>query len=220
MAALNLTARHRGEAPGKCGFGVAVRHWNLSSVNLMAGCGARHTRIVSQLFCVAAESRRGTPHCRQWPLENVKGREFYPYVRTLGGISLFDFNDFDPESHGERRPISSWRTFIPFRSDWGCSVRIEKDREQFARHVISAPEPVAKWELDQADRCTIMPYIDAAHLGLLPRPAFTQAFPVPEGDCRFRPRLLELASKRLPNGCGTNFAPWIFWAPQHANPRR
>ena len=28
-----------------------------------------------------------------------EGKEHYPYVRTLGGISLFDFNQFEPDSY-------------------------------------------------------------------------------------------------------------------------
>ena len=29
------------------------------------------------------------------------GEEFYPYVRFIGGVSLFDFHQFDPESYAD-----------------------------------------------------------------------------------------------------------------------
>jgi hypothetical protein len=41
------------------------------------------------------------------------GSEHYPYVRTLGGVSLFDFDQFDPGIYGERCPSSTWAYFVP-----------------------------------------------------------------------------------------------------------
>ena len=32
------------------------------------------------------------------------GKDHYPYVRTLGGVSLFDFNRFDPDAYTEEYP--------------------------------------------------------------------------------------------------------------------
>lgn len=116
-----------------------------------------------------------------------QGKEFYPYVRTIGGVSLFDFNNFDPESYGQKYPISSWRTFVPFRMEWGCSVWIEINRVQVAAQLISTTDLVAKWNSDRAYRHTIMPHIEAAHLGLLPRRAFTRAFLVGDGENQFHP---------------------------------
>ena len=116
-----------------------------------------------------------------------QGKEFYPYVRIIGGVSLFDFNDFDPESYEQSYPMSSWQTFVPFRRDWGSSVWIEINRERVADQVISATELVAKWNSDQAYRHTIMPYIEAAHLGFLPRGAFRRAFLVRDGESQFHP---------------------------------
>jgi hypothetical protein len=39
-----------------------------------------------------------------------------PYVRSIGGGSLFDFRDFNPEGYSKNYPLSSWREFVPYRS--------------------------------------------------------------------------------------------------------
>jgi hypothetical protein len=60
------------------------------------------------------------------------GKDHYPYVRTLGGVSLFDFNGFDTDAYTNEYPSSTWATFVPYRTDWGSSVWIEINREQVA----------------------------------------------------------------------------------------
>jgi hypothetical protein len=110
------------------------------------------------------------------------GGGYYPYARKLGGVSLFDFDQFDPETYGEKFPMCSWQTFVPYRQKWSASVWIEIDREQVAAHLISGSDLVAKWKADEAWRHAIMPFIEAAHLGPIPRAAFLRAFLVREGD--------------------------------------
>lgn len=114
-----------------------------------------------------------------------QGPDYYPYVRTLGGISLFDFDQFDAETYSERCPNSSWCEFVPYQQHWGCSVWIEIDRIQAGPQLISGPDLVARWKADSAYGHNIMPYIEAAHLGPLPRTAFKRAFLVREEDDQF-----------------------------------
>ncbi len=83
--------------------------------------------------------------------------------------------------------MSSWYEFVPYRTDWDRSVWIEIDREKVALQVISGSDLVAKWKSDNAYQHTIMPYIEAAHLGPLPRTAFKRAFLVCKGDSQFHP---------------------------------
>lgn len=105
-----------------------------------------------------------------------RGREFYPYVRILGGVSLFDFAGFDPAAYAESHPMSTWREFVPYRKSWGCSVWIEIDREKIAANFLSGDALVEKWDSDKAHCHTIMPRIEAAHIGPLPSRAFKRAF--------------------------------------------
>ena len=105
----------------------------------------------------------------------------------LGGVSLFDFDRFDPESYSEQCPSSSWCEFVPYRQHWGCSVWIEIDRIQVGPQLISGPDLVARWKADGAYGHNIMPYIEAAHLGPLPRTAIKRAFFVREDDAQVHP---------------------------------
>ncbi len=63
---------------------------------------------------------------------------------------------------------------------------IEIDRIQASLRLISGPDLVARWKADGAYGHNIMPYIEAAHLGSLPRTAFKRAFLVREEDDQFR----------------------------------
>ena len=115
------------------------------------------------------------------------GKEHYPYVRTLGGVSLFDFDQFDPETYLDKCPGCTWAEFVPYRIKWGCSVWIEIDRAQVAPRLISGLDLVAKQWSDEALGHMIMPYIEAAYLGPLPRTAFKRAFLVRKDDSQFHP---------------------------------
>ncbi len=105
-----------------------------------------------------------------------QGKECYPYVRILGGVSLFDFEGFDPVAYTQRYLISTWREFVPYRERWGCSVWIEIDRAKIAANFLSGVDVVKKWKCGNAYRHTIMPGIEAAHIGPLPSSAFKRAF--------------------------------------------
>ncbi len=115
------------------------------------------------------------------------GKDHYPYARTLGGVSLFDFTGFDTNAYTKEYPSSTWATFVPYRTDWSCSVWIEIDREQVAHQFISCAELLAKWKADDAYGHNIMPDIEAAHLGPLPLTAFKRAFFVGKDDSELHP---------------------------------
>jgi hypothetical protein len=116
-----------------------------------------------------------------------RGKHYYPYVRTLGGVSLFDFHQFDADRYTNQYPMSSWWEFVPYPPYWGCSVWIEIDRERVASQLISGSDLIARWKSDNAYQHTIMPQIEAAYLGPLPQAAFKRAFLVREKDNRFHP---------------------------------
>lgn len=110
------------------------------------------------------------------------GPEHYPYVRTLGGVSLFDFDGFDPISYSEKHRMSSWYEFVPFRKSWNCAVWIEISRERASSNLILGRDLLARWKSDAAYGHMIMPYIEAAHIGELPVSAIDQAFIVRAGQ--------------------------------------
>ncbi len=105
-----------------------------------------------------------------------QGPDFYPYVRLLDGVSLFDFEGFNPEHYSKKYPLSSWREFVPYRRTWGQAVWIEIDKQFIVEGFISGEQLLAKWKQDKAYRHPIMPIIEAAHLGSIPLEAFRRVF--------------------------------------------
>ena|SRR5258707_6506089 len=129
------------------------------------------------------------PDSERW--KTAGGPEHYPYVRAIGGVSLFDFDEFDPESYEEKHPLSNWQEFVPFRREWCCAVWIEIDRAHAADHFVSGADLIARWKAEGAYRHTVMPYIEAAYIGELPRTAFARAFVVRAGEASCRSLALE-----------------------------
>ena len=125
----------------------------------------------------------GNPNPDGW--KTISGEPYCSYARKLGGISLFDFAGFDPESYSEKYPMCSWQTFVPFQAKWGCSVWIELDREQIAPGFVSGPNLLAKWKEEKAFRYPLMPIIEAAHIGQILRRDFKRAFRICKGDSHF-----------------------------------
>lgn len=117
----------------------------------------------------------------------------YPYVRTLGGISLFDFGGFDPDAYSRKYQSSSWPYFVPYHSGWGRAIWIELDRERLTLpQFLTGRDVFAKWQADNAHGHNFMPEIEAAHLGNLPTTAFKRAFAVSKETHLMKPLALVL----------------------------
>jgi len=115
------------------------------------------------------------------------GAEHYPYVRTLGGVSLFDFRQFEPEAYQERCPGSTWAYFVPCHLAWECAIWIELDRNQLVPPMfISGSEVLAKWKADGAYGHNFMPEIEAAYIGPISRTTFKRVFLVRKKNDEFR----------------------------------
>lgn len=95
------------------------------------------------------------------------GPELHPFVRSIGGVSLFDFRNFNPITYQENYPLSMWRTFAPYRSEWAGAVWLEVEHEKIEPAFISGPELVARWKKVNELGRKIMPHIEAAHIGNL-----------------------------------------------------
>ena len=141
--------------------------------------GVWHTthpeRFEQILECGAILPEPKIPERERWG--TASGPECYPYVRSIGAVSLFDFRDFDAESYSAEYPSSSWEYFVPCHISWGCAVWIEIDHESIAPAFISGIELRARRKAEGSFR-RIMPLIEAAHIGPLPYRAFKRCFSV------------------------------------------
>lgn len=93
-----------------------------------------------------------------------RGPTHYPYVRTLGGVSLFDFSGFVLNDY-EKEYSASWYTFVPNRDGGGNQIWIEINREAVKNSLILGQELITRWEAEKAYGHNIMPHIEVAHLG-------------------------------------------------------
>lgn len=116
-----------------------------------------------------------------------RGPEYYTYVRHLSGVSLFDFTGFDPVDYSIACPMCSWRTFVPFREEWGASVWIEIDTAMIDGEYINATDLLARQKTESAGRHTIMPMIEAAVIGCIPVGAFRRVLLRSAGNETFEP---------------------------------
>jgi hypothetical protein len=142
-------------------------------------------RFKSILACGAILPEPDIPETERW--KTSQGESHHSYVRFLGGVSLFDFEDFDPDKYSIKCPASSWAEFIPFRSSWNVAVWIEIKRDCVTSQLITGANLLTQWKSEKAYIHTLMPYIEAAHLGSLPKMAFKRAFLVGEEDNSFHP---------------------------------
>ena len=90
---------------------------------------------------------------------------YYPYVRKIGGVSLFFLRDFDPDEYSKACPMSSWYEFIPFQPNLGTSVWIQMKTERLNGKIALPAELSERQDREEAWRHTLMPRIEAAHIG-------------------------------------------------------
>ena len=133
------------------------------------------------------------PDTDRW--KSAAGREHYPYVRWIGGISLFDFSDFDPESYEAQFPLSSWRTFVPFQKTWRNSLWIEIDRAAIAPNFLSGQDVLARRRSENAYGHDFMPNIEAACLAGIPVSAFRQVLIRGSDSPTFRPYVRNVTTR-------------------------
>ncbi len=106
-------------------------------------------------------------------LSAPRGSETYSCVRRIGGVSLFDYSDFDPDECVRKCPWNNWHDFIPFWGEWGGAIWIEIDRRVIAENYV---EPAQLYrDCYGAGNFGIMPRTEAAYLGALPCAAFKRA---------------------------------------------
>jgi hypothetical protein len=119
------------------------------------------------------------PESARW--YSGRGVEHGPLVRKLGGVSLFDFAGFPGwDEFREQFPFCSLAFFVPVHREWGAAVWIEVDRDAVRDRFLPPAELLARWK----DGCLgnmVMPGVEAAYIGELPRSAFRRALHVSSG---------------------------------------
>jgi hypothetical protein len=116
----------------------------------------------------------------------ARGAAFYPFVRSIGGVSLFDFAGFDEVVYEEKYPLSMWRTFVPCFIEWDEAIWIELDCSAIKDNFVDGKSVVELWKRQNELGRKIMPLIEAAHIGPVPISAFRRVFMFRKLDQEFK----------------------------------
>lgn len=92
------------------------------------------------------------------------GEKHFPFVRSLGGVSVFDFRNFDVDT-------TDWAAFVPCRSDWKSAVWIEIDISMLGNNFISGQSIRELWHKMDSTRKFITK-IEGAVIGSISKSAF------------------------------------------------
>lgn len=88
------------------------------------------------------------------------------FAQSLGGVSLFDFREFDPIKYSVTHTVSAWRSFVPYQRRWAGAVWLEVGHESAEKALISAENLIEKWH-KWKKKPNILPRLEAAHIGNL-----------------------------------------------------
>lgn len=109
------------------------------------------------------------------------GQQYYPYARSIGAVSVFDFRDFDLTEYEALYPGHSLFYFLPCRLTLDSAIWIEIDTHAAAKQLISGPDLLRRWKSDKAHARAIMGHVEGAHIGVIPTSAFRRCFRVKSG---------------------------------------
>ena len=128
------------------------------------------------------------------PPENLVPNEdrWNGLVRHLGGVSLFDFHDFCPDTYDRKCQVSEsrrgeWQRFVPIQHGWDSAVWLEVDREKVSDALISGEELSKKREEDKFYRHWLIRFIEVGHRGDLPISAVARVLLYKQGWAEFKP---------------------------------
>ena len=112
----------------------------------------------------------------------------------FGGVSLFDFHDFCPDTYDRKCQVSEWQRsewqrFVPICIDrgWDSAVWLEIDREKVSDTLISWKTLSKKKKEDELYGHTLVDIIEVAHPGDLPISAVARVLLYKQGWAEFKP---------------------------------
>lgn len=105
------------------------------------------------------------PDSARW--HTSAGAVDFPFVRSLGAVSLFDFRAFEATTYDARYPVSRWRNFIFPNDDGRYAVWLAIDWVALGPQFISASALMEQLSAEGAQRRPVVPMLEAAHRGPL-----------------------------------------------------
>jgi len=122
----------------------------------------RYKKIIESKFILPEPA---IPNNERW--STAKGKDLYPFVRSIGGVSIFDFRNFNVVEYSNTYSTSVWATFVPCRLGWDTTIWLELDEEKMNEDYLSPNEVMLKRSQANSYR-QIIPYLEGAHIGSIP----------------------------------------------------
>jgi hypothetical protein len=113
-----------------------------------------------------------------------RGPKLYPFVRSLGGISVFDFQNFDPAEHFKETGALNWPHFVFGHHTEEDSLWIEINTKKLNDSYLSAKEIRHMWHESNSNR-KFMTGIEGAVLKSVPIDAFRNVLLFSKRDQKF-----------------------------------
>lgn len=157
------------------------------AVNKLIGSVWHTTSHVRFKQIIAGEFIKTSPNisdAERWKTSG--GPESFPFVRHIGGLSLFDLRLFEPEAYSSRYPACSWSYFIPAHLQREESIWLEIDHQRLGANFVSGRDLLCRWKEQQAFRHTIMPNIEACSLADVPTDYIKNAWSISKDDAGFK----------------------------------
>lgn len=99
------------------------------------------------------------------------GPDFYPFVRSIGAVSVFDFRFFNVEQYTRNYGLSNWATFAPCHTNLDETVWIEIDTTSLKDSFLSGQAIRELWHETNSTRKFIT-IIEGAVIGEIPESTF------------------------------------------------
>ena len=121
---------------------AALRPRVLSIVSKGVWHCTHHDRYADILLSGAILPEPSIDDADRW--KTGAGPKHYPFARHQGGVSLFQFEPFEPDTYERDYPLSDWRTFVPCIKAWSATIWIEVDTSHLA-DFIPGPQLIQRW---------------------------------------------------------------------------
>jgi len=96
--------------------------------------------------------------------ESERSSDETAFVRTMGGVSIFDFRNINIDKYSEEYAPTVWGYFIPGRAIWDKTIWLELDELKMSENYLPPNDVMFKLNnLNTGQQ--IVPYLEGAHIG-------------------------------------------------------
>ena len=122
----------------------------------------RYIKILESKYILPEPAIPNEERCSQ-----VRGGKLCSFVRSIGGVSLFDFHHLNVVEYSNTYSLSILAAFVPCRIGWDETIWLELDVEKMNAAYLSPYEVMLKRNHAKSGQ-QIIPELEGAHIGAIP----------------------------------------------------